>query len=160
MRAANGAIAIYTVPSLTATDDSPLTSPRNNLSRLKFHSGLRYPAVIDTRVVTLSLPDVGASTERNVVHTLFAHGQSGTPGVFGMVQFGSNWSPLLSSTIVQTASVGSFGGLPAQPDTFRTVALGATASNITVHEYGRSLTAVGFPALALTITVYITDEVL
>lgn len=55
-RSAGGKFAIYTVPTVTSTDNAPLTNPLGNIGRVHFHSDLDYFEVFSDQTVTLNLP--------------------------------------------------------------------------------------------------------
>ncbi len=141
------AVAIY-----TGDDDAPLTAPLSHVDRLKFHSSLPYPYVVDTRTGTLSLPTVAANTtERTVAHTLFAHGRGSTPYTYGKITSGlSTTVPLQGGVVVQVGS-----GLGAVFP--RVLHLGADATNVYINEYASTHSSVGLPALTLGWTVYVME---
>lgn len=78
--------AIYTVPTPDSTDDTPLTDPFADLSRVIVHPALRYPGVVATLTGTLTIPapsSPGVNMRR--VHALGAHGQPGRPMIVGRI---------------------------------------------------------------------------
>lgn len=144
---ATNAVAIY-----TGDDDAPLTAPLDHVDRLKFHSSLPYPYVVDTRTGTLSLPAVAANTtERTVAHTLFAHGRASTPYTYGKITSGlSQTVPMQGGVVVQTgASLGA-----VYP---RVLHLGADATNVYINEYCSTHNTFGLSSLTLDWTVYVLE---
>ncbi len=151
-----GKLAIY-----TGDNDAPLYNPGANLARLKLHSDFEYPKIIRVFSGTLSLPFVASNTRRNVTTTLAAHGvPGGIPWVFGTITLrGINIS--LSGTVpIQNDSVGGspegYAGMP------RTVALGADATNVLLHEnvLGYYGTVNGLPGISFSYRVMVTDTLL
>lgn len=115
----DGAVAIY-----TGSDSDPMDAPLDHLSRVVFHSALRYPAIVDERSGTLSLPGRGTNTSGNAAHTLFAHGRAGTPLVIGYATIGG-------------VRVRLAGSVPIQGDIYgwaRWLSLGADATNVKMAE--------------------------
>lgn len=53
-----GKCAVYTIPTLTSTDDGPLTSPLTaaNVGRVIWHSDLEYFEVVQDQTVTITFP--------------------------------------------------------------------------------------------------------
>ena len=90
MKYEDGVVAIYDIED-TAIDDDPLTDPLDNVDRLHFHSDLPMPAVVKVagNFKTTGSITIAALNTRNVFnsvrHELFAHGQPGTPIVFGRI---------------------------------------------------------------------------
>lgn len=99
--AADGAVAIW-----TGADDAPFLDPLNNMSRVLFHSLLRYPAIVAEASGTLSLPARGANTIGVAGYNLFAHGRSGTPLVLGYVVIGGQRRRIAGSYPLQRQSRG------------------------------------------------------
>lgn len=145
----SGTVAVY---DYTAGNDNPFSNPLGDIPRLRFHSGLLYPAIVSTVTGSISLPAVSANTtDRNVRHTLFAHGRGGIPYVEGAITSGlSRVVGLCGSVPVQTGD--STGA--AFP---RVVHLGADATNVYLNEYGSTHETFGWSALTLGWTVYVTD---
>lgn len=158
LRYKNGVLAIYTVPDVGVADDAPLATPLSYLSRIKFHSGLAYPKVIQTVTTTLSLPGVSGTPLRTASYSLFAHGRSGQPWVLGRA-------------IVQGIAVAFTGSVPVQQFATghpyaRFLALGADATNVWIHEYcpmaGDAGTGIwnSLAGIDVPLEVYVTDEIL
>lgn len=157
---ANSAIGLYTVPSVSSTDDTPLTDPLNNLSRVLWHPALRYPGVVSRMTGSINLP-AGPSASpwiRRTTYTLGAHGQSGKPMLFGTLPgFGPSGTDvaLFGSVPVQMTS---FGG--TQLDGVRWVTLGADSTNVLLYEttYRFDVGPSAIPAMTLSYTVDILDR--
>ena len=147
IRGDNNSVSIY-----TGDDDLPSTDPLNHVDRLKFHSILPYPYVVDTRSGTLALPAVAANTtERTVSHTLFAHGRSATPYTYGKITSGlSQTVPMQGGVVVQTGA-----SLGAQFP--RVLHLGADATNVYINEYASTHSTFGLSALTIGWTVYVFE---
>lgn len=152
-----GVVAIYDGP-----DDGPYDAPLSYLAsgRVKFHSSLAYPKVIDERAVTLSLParTTGNATYR-ASYNLFAHGRGGFPWVLASFRVGGQDVAAVGSVPVQKAN--GVGGDSAGSPWARWVSIGATATQVTAFEYcavPRGTSAYAFPAISIPITVWVTDE--
>lgn len=153
-RGSDGKVAIW-----TGTDDDPFNDPLANLSRVRFHSDLFYPKVIyevgsdDAGMDTLDLPSRSANSSSNnsghPTHTLFSHGLSGTPLVFGYVVIGGEHVPLAGSVPVQWTSHGWC----------RLCALGADDTNVKIAESFFCYQSSGFSAISLDWRVFVTDTV-
>lgn len=148
--AAAGLLAIYTSPG-AGSDDAPLYNPTANLARVKLHSSLDYPKIINVVTGSITLPAVTNDTRRLVTHTLFAHGQSGFPWVFGKVSLGGVWVSLAGTAIVQADSDNHFP---------RMLAIGADATNVLAHENGMCGHFNTMASLTLSYQVYVTDVLL
>lgn len=156
---ATGVVAIYDGP-----DDAPFDTPLSHLAngRLKFHSSLAYPKVIEERAVTLTLParTTGNTTYR-VSYNLFAHGRPGFPWVLGSFRVGGQDVAAVGSVPVQKAN-GSGGNSAASPWA-RWISIGANATHVTAFEYcgvARGVSAYQFPAISIPLTIWVTDELL
>lgn len=144
-RGSDGTVAIF-----TGADDV-IDNPLSDLSRVLFHSALQYPSVISTTDTSITLPEricTSPIAPFYDIHTLFAHGQAGTPFVFGYI---TNMSNVSLAGSVPTDSQASIYG--------RFVTLGSDAGNVVLHEQtvGQSIT---YAARGLTIRVHITDLLL
>lgn len=149
LRAVGGTMAVY---DYTAGDDAPFSAPLSNIARLRFHSGLNYPAIINTVTGTLNLPAVGTNTShRRVQYTLFAHGRPGIPYVEGAIVSGLG------------QVVGLCGSVPVQTGTSlgaafpRMLSLGADGTNVYLVEYGTTHETFGWASLSLDWRVYVLD---
>lgn len=152
-----GAVAIYTVPSETSTDDDPFTDPLDHVSRLLFHSALPAPAIIKisgsaTTTGTINAPSLGANEAEVVKYDLFAHGQAGTPMVFGRLTIGSDTVPMCGSIPIGigTSSITGLG---------RWAHLGADETNVII-DIGSISGPSGLAAVDLDWEVYVTDFLL
>jgi hypothetical protein len=141
----------------SAVGDAPFSAPLSYLPKIRFHSSLKYPAIIDTRSgISVSLPAVAAnlSHQQNQIQ-LFAHGKAGIPYVEGKITSGlSREVGLCGSVPVQTCGTGAAGQFP------RVVHLGADGAYVYLKWYGTTYELSGFSALTLTLTVYVTDVLL
>jgi len=144
-RGSDGRVAIY-----TGTDDDPFDAPLSNMSRVLFHSDLHYPKIVREWSGSLSLPGRSAASTGKASHTLFAHGLSGTPLVFGSIVASGKNLPLCGSFPVQMTSRGWA----------RWIALGATATNVVIGELWFAQNSGGFGAASVSLTVYVTDTVI
>jgi len=138
----DGRVAIY-----TGADDDPFDEPLDNLSRVLFHSELLYPAIISEQSGTLNLPSRGANSETVASHTLFAHGQSGTPLVIGYATLDSTRVPLAGSVPVQFNARGWA----------RWIALGADGTNVKMAESCFTQLGSGFGGISVPWVAYVLD---
>lgn len=164
-----GTASIYTGDP---ADESPHTTPLSNLARLKFHSGLAYPKIIDEQTRSVTFPartTFSSGAYRAAAHTftasqtLFAHGRSGYPWVLASVTIGGVKVPFCGSVPVQQFSFD--GGNPSP--WARWISVGADATNVTAFEYtvvqrnnSNNYSGIVAPSITLDITVWVTDEIL
>jgi hypothetical protein len=152
----SGKVAIY---DYTAGNDVPFTSPLSAVSRLRFHTDLLYPRIIDTRSVTVTLPAVIANARNDAdttsTQTLFAHGLSGIPWVEGKITSGVGAVvPLCGSTPVQQHS----SSPSASSQSFlRIVHLGANSTDVLLNSLCVTEDTQTMPALTITVVVYVTN---
>lgn len=142
-RGSDGVVCIHT------GSDDVVDNPLLDLSRVLFHSSLQYPAVIATLTATITLPAIGANVERNVVHTVGAHGQPGTPFVLGYISNLSN-RPLAGHVPLDVINDGFA----------RWVILGANATNVIVDEYTLASSTTGYAARSIDVVALVTDLLL
>jgi len=142
-RGSDGRVAIWRDGSNEAPFDDPLTY----IDRVLFHSDLDYPAIVSTHTGTLSLPAQGGRTERNVNHTLFAHGLDGIPFVLGYITIGGQRIPFAGSIPVQMETGGNA----------RWLNLGADDTNVCIHEISGPRGALS--AIDVDWTVFVTDTI-
>lgn len=145
VRGSDGVVAIF-----TGADDV-LDDPLLDLSRVLFHSALEYPSVVAVYTPTVTLPVRNSNTYQDSSHTLFAHGVSGIPWVFGYITNLGNTPTLAGSVPVQHDTIGGFA---------RWVNLGADATNVILHEQACVRNGSSFASIGLDITVYVTDLIL
>jgi len=154
-----GKVAIYTYDT---PDDVPFTSPLSAVSRLRFHTDLVYPRIINTQTRTITLPSVIANaqsdTDTTSTTTLFAHGLGGIPWVEGKITSGlGQVVPLCGSVPVQRHSTfpatvsGSF---------VRLVHLGADSTNVLLNSFCVTEDVQTMPAVTITVVVYVTNILL
>lgn len=168
---ATGRAAVYTFDT-AAPDDLPFTAPLDHLSRVKMHSDLLTPAVLSVATYSVTLPSMGINSFRTAAFNLAAHGLAGTPLVMGRLQNGSGWIPLNGSIMLPmyaldgSATYRLFGNYATPPLTqgafgWRSITLGADASNIVLHEQsvamGTNSAATTHSALTLTVEVTTFD---
>lgn len=109
-------------------NDDVVDDPYLDLSRVLFHSSLRYPAVVDTQTGSTAMASVAVGAVRSTTYRLFEHGRPGIPMVLGyLTNFGNGRVPLAGS--VATAIVSKWSG--------RFVTLGADATHVILHEFAR-----------------------
>ncbi len=168
-----GKVAIF---DETGVGNAPFTDPLGNLSRIRFHSDLLTPAVVSVTTYTVTLPSMVENAWRDATVTLGAHGRTGTPMIMGRVRNGSgaSWIPLNGSVMLPMYALdGSttyrlFGAYPSGPpywqggDGWRSITLGADATNIVLHEQAQALSKhagadITHPALTLEIEVTVFD---
>lgn len=84
---ANGDVAIYSVPSHDSTDDTPLTDPYADPSRLQWHSGMICPSTTPalTQQVEITIPAQASSSKYSGQINLFEHGKGEPCMVEGLV---------------------------------------------------------------------------
>lgn len=116
-----GKAAIY-----TGTDDAPLTDPRNNIARLKFHSDFAYPSIIAEYSGSLAMGATTQNARRLVTNRVRAHGRAGIPWVLG-------------SFTVNGIAVAACGTVPVQQHLHgygfaRWLSLGADATHVIIYE--------------------------
>lgn len=147
-----GVVAIY-----TGEDDGPFENPLSHLSngRLKFHSSLDYPKVVQERQVTLSLPArTSIGVHRNSFN-LFSHGRPGIPWVLASLRVSGDDVAACGSVPVQKS------GNENQSPWARWISIGATGSQVTAFEYAvvaANTTFYRYPSINIPITVWVTDE--
>lgn len=154
--------AVYTVPTLTSSDNAPFTAPLSNLSRVVFHSDLDYLAIQPIggdliKTGTLSLPSRSGTTAGTYRHNLFTHGLGYQPLVMGhLVSFEGYNTPLLGTTPIRTPIDRV---LPTTQADIRTVQLGADATNVYLHEYMLLVsTSLTYPAVDLNWRIMVTTR--
>jgi hypothetical protein len=168
IKGAGGTIAIYTVPTNTSTDDTPLTDPLGaSYPRLIWHGALDYPSVDETIWNgSVTLP---ARTQNTMVKSdnfLFAHGKPSAPMIFGRI----------NNFMDRTYPIAIAGMLPMRPDNSSTgtdqyasfkrwIGLSVDNTNVYIREYGPVKGArsgqpgVGYswPSVTLNVSVYVTN---
>lgn len=152
-----GVVAIY-----TGDDDAPFSQPLDHLDRVKFHSSLGYPKVIEERVVNLSLPTRVAGNnggaEFRQSYNLFAHDRPGIPWVLGSFRAAGRDIAAVGSVPVQQVTDTRTSGFPNRAWA-RWLSIGATATHVTAFEYAISPRIYfRFSAITIPITIWVTDE--
>jgi hypothetical protein len=164
VRAENGKFAIYTVSDPASTDNAPLQYPLSNASRVKFHSDLDYPQIVDVRTGSVTIPGASPGTYglNDLSHTvLFAHGRGAAPMVLAeFTAIGVHNLPAHACGSVPTVSGFNYSSGEQYYDinnpVVRWLSFGANASDIVVTHYCGS----GFsqlPPLTISYKVWVTD---
>lgn len=154
---ATGDVAIY---DETVNGDAPLSAPLSNLAALRFHSALDYPTAVkvgSVYVTTGTLSTLGAQstdTWSNSTINLFAHGQTGTPIVFGKLTISGTDIPLVGSTPLILVDVLGTGGRGAG----RWAHLGADTTNVMLRVFSIATTSQALAAMSgITYTIFVTN---
>lgn len=163
----SGNLAIY---DETANGNAPLTAPTSNLGALQFHSALLYPKLVKvsgsfSTAGTLNggtgLPAVSVNTWTNVAYSLFAHGQTGIPLVFGKLTISGVDVPLVGATPIKLIDANTEDPLtlPNGRRGFgRWAHLGADGTNVNIKVYSVAGFRVGLPAMTgITYTIWVTN---
>lgn len=167
-QAQSGTVAIWTGEQ----DDLPFSNPLGNLGRVKFHSSLDYPKIIDVKSFTLNLPAIptsgsgqgggGRNGMRVASYTLGAHGRPGIPFVVATIGVGGTVVAFTGSVPVHKTAGASTTSYPFA----RFVAFGFDATNLYAYEYSVQSGNAGTqqweprPAQSFPVTAYITDILL
>lgn len=146
------ALAIYSVPSASSTDDAPLTDPWNNKSRLQLHTSAILPSTTPalTQTVTINIPAIGANTKfegASYRYQLFAHGLGAACMVEGRILN-------LGGTGVHVAFNGS---VPVSVNTRGIgtwLALGSTSTHVVVEAFGLTNAAVAAQSYSIEASAY------
>lgn len=87
-----GALAVYETANVLTPEDGPMTAPLSNLGVLKFHSGLRYPRFIPSKIVDRSYTFNPNPDNRLISEAIdvYAHGMGNVPVVFAKYTSGSS----------------------------------------------------------------------
>lgn len=122
--------------------------PLLDLSRVRFHSSLDYPVVVETRDGSTLMGQLPAKSTRIQSYNLFAHGRPGIPLVLGYVSsLGNGRVPLAGS--VPTAISNGWSG--------RFITLGANATHVLLHEYATTGFSQALPAQTFQWSIAICD---
>jgi hypothetical protein len=153
-----GKCAVYSVPDGDAGNPSasngPFTDPTNNMSSIRFHSDFEYIPIDEVVTGTFSMPARAANSGTYAQHTLFAHGRSGIPLLFGVF-------PNLRGS---GENIGAFGSIPVQPEDnlenqrlgyWRWMTIAADATNVYLAELALAAN-VGISANNLSYKVFIS----
>jgi hypothetical protein len=152
--AAAGALAIYDV-TVGSENDTPLTSPLSDISRLHFSTALDYVATIGTYSGTINLGALAANSSADVTTVIAAHGQGGIPYVEGKISISGNWVPLSGCVVVE-----QLAGSPSPHQSFaRFLALGANDTNIVIHEHSISRSTAGYSSSSYSYVIYLTNMI-
>jgi len=147
---AGGTVAIY-----EATDDLPFSDPYTYLSRVKFHSLLRYiglDAAVPTIDTTVSLPSGKGAHTQSI--TLGAHGKGSAPFVFGAIQVDSVWQPWVGAVPVWHAVTTG-----ASPGYSRVRTLSLTVDGTNIYAFARrSSDTFSYSAVSVPVKVWVSAE--
>jgi hypothetical protein len=148
-------LAVYNAGSIASPELGPMSNPAAHPSVVKFHSGLKYPALATQFDASVTLPAQGNQTGAVLtgtyvrgVATLGAHGQADVPIIKAMLlNFNGANRPLQGSFPVQTTG-----------NMCRVVDVGVSGSNV-VLVY-RGFTQAGspsfvYPSISLTVRVFV-----
>lgn len=153
---ASGKCAIYDVADLASVPTGPLTDPDSNASVLHFHSDWYYPRVVGAdHTGTVTLPAGAANTFQNGTLTLFAHGQSDVPMVFGSVTVGGITLALAGDVCLNRNAITGGGTFATGNRTW--LSLEVDATNVYLRYYGGVRFGAATAALAVTYSVQVTD---
>lgn len=151
LRARSSAVAIYNFDS---NSHAPFTDPLGNLSVLLFHSGLRYPHVVRTDTVSVTLPAVAAGAKGDAdttyTATLFAHGRSGIPMVKAKITSGLGTVVGLNGSVPVQKNTGSTNAQTCA----RWVTIGANATHVILNSYALPFATQAIASITLTLVVY------
>lgn len=127
----SGDVAIYSVPSHASTDNTPLTAPFNDPSRLQFHSGIYAPSTTPalTQEVTITIPAQSANTKYDGQINLFAHGKGEPCMVEGLIKGIGPSGEDVAFNGTMPVNVGAMGHATW-------LALGATDTHVVVVYFG------------------------
>lgn len=143
----NGKCAVFTGDTL-----SPFNNPLPNLTDIKFHSDLIYPAVAAEVSGSSSIPSQARNRTFSGAINIYAHGLGSAPVVFGKLNgFEGKTLPLMGDVCVATNGPG--------PRFATFVHLSADETNVFLAYYGITFwSAVGAQAaIPLDWTIYVLD---
>lgn len=147
-----GTVAVYTDPEL---GDAPVTNPLANVSRIRFHSDLEYPRVVNVVDGSITLQAIAANITYRQTHFLFVHGLGFTPFVEGYADNGiNNGIPLSGSVPIVRQSSDPYTN---EAGFCRWLHLGATPTHVVIQEFSLSSDDASFGASTVTYRVYVTD---
>lgn len=168
-------VAIYDSTTSPTPDGAPLINPLANLSRLSFHSNLRYPRFIPSKIVTGSaqIPTQVEETRFSGQISLYAHGMGDVPVVFGMITSVShsllsgefahyivapNDTPWLGSVPVFTRKT-TVAPLDKSVACTHWVALAATSTHVVMRYFGFNISGSQFNSGVTTVNykIFVLD---
>lgn len=147
-----GTVAIWEGPG-----DAPFTDPLGNVARLRFHSDLEYPSIIDVRSGSVTFPALAVNQTRQAVYPLFYHNQGGTPFVEGTITVGPNTIAFSGSVPVARGEGVTGAGYWAGREFARWAHLGVTPTEVVISEFSVSPHYEPYPEIEFNWTVYVTD---
>lgn len=117
-----GKIAIYDVPTSNSTDNTPLTNPRGNLARVRYHSDFSYVREKSRFSATVNLPGYGPTGPGLYTvqdFTLGAHGiPSGVPVFMAIARAVPFWNEGAGPNASGSRDVALLGTVPIRPSTY------------------------------------------
>jgi hypothetical protein len=158
-------LAIYDVPSVTSTDDTPLTAPRSNLSRVRWHSDFSYIHEKSRFTASVTLPAKAANSFGYEDFTLGAHGVTGGVPVIlaiakGVTYWGGSVDVPLFGTVPILTTIPTIGN---QPHAYTTglwwLTLGATATDVVLRGRYVATSVSALVSRTLSIEVLVTGDV-
>ncbi len=158
-KATPDAVAIYDVETREPNiGNEPFTDPLSHVSKLHFHSSLRYPGIVSTVRGNLSLPAVSAGTFYEDTYNIHVHGLSGAPYVEGVIYLGGQWVTMAGSVPIDQ----DVGGSPDDGSSFaRFLNLGSSETRVLFHEYSITHSSYGgYAAQTIPYVIYVTDYIM
>lgn len=187
-KAGSGKLAVYDDPNPASPSDGPIDNPLGNLDKIAFHSDLRYPAIIPSKIVEgqTVVPEQPLNTRVFERLPIYAHGMSGTPVVFGKltsISFEWTWEttlppqiwarmetefisplpvPLCGSVPIISIRRYARGAVGTSMDMFIACALGADATHVTLSVWGPTPSSgpTPMPPIRLGWKIYVLDAVI
>lgn len=150
--AANDRVAIYSIPTITSTDNAPLSDPYNHKDRLQFHTDFVFPSTTPalTQTVTVNIPSIPGQTKfqgASYRYNLFAHGLGAPCMVEGRIldlNGAGNHVGFNGSVPVDVNSRG-FG---------MWLALGSTSTHVVVEAFGIAQTTLSARSYQIEASAY------
>lgn len=134
----------------SGTDDLPFSDPYTYISRVKHHSAFKYLGFDPAQTISTTVSTPATVSSRAYSVTLGAHGQSGIPYVFGVVQVNSVWVPLKGSIPVNMLTGSTTNG------NTQWWSLTVDETNVYIDELRSKPT---MTALSLSVIVYVSDRI-
>lgn len=151
-----GKAAIY-----TGSDDLPFSAPTSYPDRTLFHTDLPTIGIVDTWETTVTTVDLGVWGGSDTLSgrqsiTLFAHGQSGTPYVEGIIVTGT--PGITSAFNYSQSNVTLAGSVPL--GSFNFVHLGADSAYVYLNHLYLRVPGSYTGYWTLSLKVFVTDYLL
>ena len=132
-------LAVYETADVLNPSDGPINDPLNNLSSIKFHSDLRYPRFVPSKIADASYTLTLAPNNR-IIQTdinVATHGMADVPVVFGKIN--SVTASVQSAANLAPADTPWCGSVPIWKVGFSRAlfaALGANSTHVVLRLYG------------------------